>query len=448
MKTTLAWTLELSLLFGLTAAVAACDVSSVAEDDAGTGGGGGADSGVPKEDGGKPDAGKTDDTGGTEDTGGPEDGGTPEDVSIFDDVPVPDDAATADGGADAGGEQDIGVSDTGGADAGPQSFVFSGKVTVEGAEPANAALALMLDQPPGEGVAPVGFAICDADGNYVIDERCDDQGNCVPIGPGSYWFAAIYDINDDGDFDPEKGDLVGFHAGSPVAVPGGKTAGIDIDVQLITLMISSVYVDALPPIIPQAGAYLTDLVAQVRDPGDGSMLDDAEVTATDGKSPQVFKLVWDAGRTSYVLDRQSVPQDARAVDGEYEFVIKHAAYGTDPVVKKIPHHPFSQAVVITAPQMNAEFGAGQDITVTWTDPPGAMPFGIEVSEAVQNGQTVYRKPEEGGPPDPPKSPETVPGSALDAGKGYMVRVFSGKVVFESAGMSMPMAMDMVIVYVK
>ncbi|MBI5525719.1 MAG: hypothetical protein HY897_05250 [Deltaproteobacteria bacterium] len=439
METTLSRVLFGLFLSATIAAASACDVSSVGEDDVGTGGGGGGDTGVPKEDGGKPDAGKEKDTGGTEDTGGAED------TSIYDDVPTPDDAATADGGADAGGEEDVGMADSGGVDAGPQSFVFTGKVTVEGEKPVNPALALMFDQPLGEGVAPVGFAACDPDGNFTIDERCDDQGNCIPIGPGSYWFAAIYDINDDGDFDPDTGDLVGFDPGSPVVVPGGKTTGIDIDVQLVTLMVGSVYVDALPPYIPQAGAYLTDLAAQVRDPADGSLLDDADVSATDGKSPVVFKLVWDAQREAYVLDRQTVPQDTRAVDGEYEFVIMHPAYGSDPVVKKIAHHPFPAAVVIGAPAMNAQFNGPQDISVAWTDPPGAMPFGLEVAETVHDGPVVYKKPADGGQPDPPKSPETVPASVFVAGKGYVIRVFSGKVLFESAGMSMPMAMDMVVI---
>lgn len=415
----------------------ACDVSSdVEEQDAG-GGGEGSDAGV-KEDGG---AGK--------------DAGTGKDAGALDDVPPPDDAGggdvdTPDGavGDDTGTGDDTGAADGGGQDIGPQTFSISGTVTVEGKKPAHLAAAVLIDRPPGEGIPPVAFALCDADGHYTLDKRCDPQGqNCVPIGAGTYWMAAIYDVNDDGNADPGTGDPYAFYARNPIVLPGGQSTGIDMDIVLNSVAVSSIYVDAMPPQIPVAGAYLIDFGAVVRDPASGALLSDAVVNVTDGVNAKVHTLVWDAQRGMYVMDKSGAQSLYPAIDGMYEFTITHAAFGGNPLIRSLRHVPLGAAVKVTAPANNVLYDTPQDVVVSWTDPPTAQPVSLQVQEAEQNGQVVYEKPVQGSPATL-KSPETVPAASFSPATVYVVRVIAARVASRPAGVSYEMGLGQVLVRFK
>ena len=434
--------IAVGLFIGAAALVAACDVSPAVEE--GDSGGGG-------------------DAAGT-DGGGPADTGGHKDAGQHEDVPLPgDDAETADAGGDTGpvdhdgsspdaepadgATGDDGGPDGGVKDTGPQGYSVSGTVTIEGKKPVHLTAAVLLDKAPAQGVAPVAFAVCDADGAYTIDTRCDSQGqNCAPLGAGTYWVAAIYDINNDSQIDPNTGDVYAFYIGNPVTLPGPST-GIDIDITLIQAAVTTVYIDAIPPQVPTAGAYLTNLGATVRNPADGTVIEDAVVKVTDGVSPTVYTLVWDATQKGYLMDRSGAQQLIPAVDGTYEFTVTHSAFGAGPVIKTIRHRPFTAAVKITAPANNVQYNTPQDVTVAWTDPPTALPMMVQAQEAKQNGQTVYEKPAQGTQATV-KSPETIPAASFDAASNYVVRVISGRVVPVPAGASNELAMGQVVVSFK
>lgn len=414
---------------------AACDVSqAVEEQDAG---------------------GVVGDTGVKADGGAGRDTGTGRDAGALDDVPPPDDAGGGDDdapdgavGDDAGQGDDTGPADGGGQDIGPQTFSISGTVTVEGKKPVHLAAAVLLDRSPGEGVPPVGFAICDADGHYTLDKRCDAQGqNCVPLGAGTYWVAAIYDVNDDGNVDPDTGDAYAFYTRNPITLPGDSSTGVDMDILLIAVAVSSIYVDAMPPQIPVAGAFLIDLGAVVRDPASGAMLTDAIIKVTDGVNAKVHTLVWDAQRQGHVMDKSGPQTLIPAVDGTYDFAITHAALGSSPIVRKLRHVPLGAAVKITAPLNNVLYDTPQDVVVAWTDPPTALPASIQAQEAKQNGLVVYEKPAQGVPATI-KSPETVPAASFAPASSYVVRVISARIASHAAGVSYEMGLGQVVVRFK
>jgi hypothetical protein len=104
-------------------------------------------------------------------------------------------------------------------------------------------------------------------------------------------------------------------------------------------------------------------------------------------------------------------------------------------------------VVVAAPANDTQFDAPQDVVVTWTDPPSAVPASLGVEEYKQNGQKVYAKPDQNGGPAP-VSPETIPAAVFAPQSSYLIQIFSARTAFRAGGWSMEGAMGISLISFK
>jgi|GEM_PF-2089902 len=323
------------------------------------------------------------------------------------------------------GSEDVGKDVSGGdneiTDTSTKLYSISGKVTVNHGNPEKnkSVFVFLFDKMPAENVQPYAYTTTDSSNDYSFEN--------IPVG--KYYVLAIYDIDGDGNPNPNQGDLIGFYPKNPVDLSAGSVTGVDINITTIPVSVASVFMRRQQ----QSNAYLISLTAKVLNPKDGTPLSDATVSVTDGVSQQPFTLTYNSQTEQYERSFNPYgPGAVAAVDGTYTFIVQHTAYGSQPVKVPINHRPLKEALIITQPQNNSTIQAGEDLLVEWKNPPDAD-INILIQVLFRKGtqfQEVFRDENY-----PIPNPYIIKGSYLQNPGTYFINVISGRFRVESNGTS-------------
>ncbi len=342
-----------------------------------------------------------------------------ETVDILEDV-VED--VKADAGGDDGGGKDTSYADNELTDTSVETYSISGKVTVNGGKPevGKNVYVMIFDKFPEQGVDPKANVIVDSNNEYFIDG----------LSPGKYYILAIYDINGDGNPNPDDNDPMGFYRGNPVEIKDSSITGIDIDIRTIHVSILSLFMQRQQ----SRNAYLIILAAWVVDPNNGNPLTDAIVNVTDPANPQHnFELNYNPDTQQY--EKQFNPYGFNAVlavEGDYNFTVQHPAYGPQPINLKIHHKPRKELITIIQPANNSDIQSGEDLTVEWKNPSEAdVNMMILLLSRVGNQMIEKFRDDK----QPIANPYVIKGSYLEDIGTYLVNVMSGRFSIYQNGMS-------------
>ena len=333
------------------------------------------------------------------------------------------------------GSEDVGKDVSGGdneiTDTSTKLYSIAGKVTVNHGNPEKnkSVFVFLFDRMPAENVQPYAYTTTDTSNDYAFEN----------IPSGKYYVFAIYDINGDGNPQPDQGDPIGYYRNNPVDLSAGSVTGVDINITTIPVSVASVFMRRQQ----QSNAYLISLTAKVLNPKDGSPLTNATVTATDGVSQQTFTLTYNSQTEQYEKQFDPFSQNpVLAIDGTYTFIVQHTAYGSQPVRVPIDHKPFKEPVTITQPKNNSTIQAGKDLVVEWKNPAGAdTNFAIQLLIRSNNQMQEVFKDEN----QPISNPYTIKGSYLENVAMYIVSVTSGRFRLEPNGTSIEATSGTVIV---
>lgn len=328
-----------------------------------------------------------------------------------------------------GGGRDTGFEDSSLTDTSIGVYSISGKVTINGEMPESgkSVVVFLFDQMPGNGVDPIDYTETDASNDYIFNN----------VVPGLYYVFAIYDIDGDGNLNPEGRDPYGYYKNNPVEIKNGSLTGINIDIKTIQLLVASVFMQRQQ----SRNAYLISLEAKVIDPKTGAPLEDATVTAIYIGSPQIYNLTYNPETKTYEM--RFNPYNAPiAGEGSYQFTIQHLKYGSQAVVREILHKPQKELVTIIKPVNNSTIEIGKDLTVEWKNP-STSNQNIMIQMLRRSGnqmEEVFRDEQQ-----PLPNPYIIDGSKIDASGMYIINVISGRFSIVENGVSIEATSGVVIV---